>query len=160
MDVVYCPSPVGVLRIAGDAEAIRGIEFPRRGGWGAAEPSPPPAPRPLADAIRQLGEYFARRRRAFDLPLAPEGTEFQRRVWECLRAIPYGETISYGELARRVGRPAAARAVGAANGANPIPIVIPCHRVIGASGALIGFGGGLSVKSALLALEAPQLSLP
>ena len=107
----------------------------------------------LGEARRQLTEYFAGARRAFDLPLAASGTPFQRRVWEALRRIPYGETISYGELARRIGKPTASRAVGAANGRNPIAIVVPCHRVIGADGTLIGYGGGLPVKEALLALE-------
>lgn len=160
-DVGFCDSPVGMLRVSGTATAICRIEFPPLEGAGssAAASLAPPARGPVADALRQLAEYFARRRRAFDLPLAPEGTPFQRRVWECLRAIPYGGTISYGELARRIGSPSSARAVGAANGANPIPIVIPCHRVIGATGALTGFGGGLAVKAALLALEAPQLPL-
>jgi methylated-DNA-[protein]-cysteine S-methyltransferase len=110
-------------------------------------------------AVKQLREYFAGRRAEFDLPLAPEGTEFQRTVWRNLQDIPYGETISYGELAKRVGNPKASRAVGAANGQNPIPIVIPCHRVIGANGKLTGFGGGLPTKEALLALETKQLRL-
>ena len=100
---------------------------------------------------RALGEYFAGERRAFDMPLAMEGSEFQRSVWRALVAIPYGETISYGELARRVG--SVARAVGLANGANPLPIIVPCHRVIGADGSLTGFGGGLGIKRALLELE-------
>jgi methylated-DNA-[protein]-cysteine S-methyltransferase len=109
--------------------------------------------------VRQLREYFAGQRTRFDLPLHPAGTAFQRDVWSELQRIPYGETISYGELARRVGHPAAARAVGAANGANPIPIVIPCHRVIGANGKLTGFGGGIPVKQKLLALESRQGAL-
>jgi methylated-DNA-[protein]-cysteine S-methyltransferase len=107
----------------------------------------------VAEAVRQLSEYFAGERKEFDFPLAPEGTEFQRAVWKRLQEIPYGQTISYGELARRVGNPKASRAVGAANGKNPIPIVIPCHRVIGADGKLTGFGGGLPIKEALLAIE-------
>jgi methylated-DNA-[protein]-cysteine S-methyltransferase len=107
----------------------------------------------LTAAVRQLGEYFGGDRTAFDLDLAPQGTAFERRVWEELLAIPYGETRSYGEIARAIGRPEAARAVGAANGRNPIPIVIPCHRVLGASGALTGFGGGLDTKRWLLEHE-------
>jgi methylated-DNA-[protein]-cysteine S-methyltransferase len=103
--------------------------------------------------MRQLREYFAGKRAAFDLPLAPEGTAFQRSVWRQLQEIPYGETISYGELARRVGNPKASRAVGSANGANPVPIVIPCHRVIAGDGTLGGFGGGLLTKQTLLTLE-------
>lgn len=109
--------------------------------------------------FRQLDEYFAGTRTEFDLPLRLSGTDFQVEVWEQLRRIPYGETISYGELARRVDRPEAARAVGSANGQNPIAIVVPCHRVIGADGSLTGFGGGLDWKRRLLDLEQPQRSL-
>ncbi|MEJ2274283.1 MAG: methylated-DNA--[protein]-cysteine S-methyltransferase [Woeseiaceae bacterium] len=110
--------------------------------------------KPLAEACRQLREYFAGERREFDLPLSLTGTDFQVSVLRALRDIPYGETVSYGDIARRVGRPKAVRAVGAANGRNPIPIVIPCHRVIGSTGDLTGFGGGLDTKEALLRLEA------
>jgi methylated-DNA-[protein]-cysteine S-methyltransferase len=109
----------------------------------------------LEPARRQLEAYFRGELRDFDLPLAPRGTPFQLRVWAELRNIPYGRTISYGELSRRLGDPALTRAVGAANGANPISIIIPCHRVIGADGALVGYGGGLDVKRKLLDLEAP-----
>ena len=109
--------------------------------------------------IRQLEEYFDGKRKEFDLPLILEGTEFQLLVWRNLQKIPYGETVSYGQLARRIGSPEAARAVGLANGSNPIPIIIPCHRVIGSNGDLTGFGGGLPVKKKLLALESRQLSL-
>ena len=115
---------------------------------------------PVAEAVRQLLEYFALKRTSFDLPLAPEGTPFQRSVWRHLQDIPYGETISYGELAKRVGNPKASRAVGAANGKNPLPIVIPCHRVIGSNGTLTGFGGGLPTKEALLGLEKNALAVP
>ena len=127
---------------------------------------------PLAEVRRQLAEYFAGRRRDFDLPLAPRGTAFERQVWEALLAIPYGETRSYAEIARSIGHPDACRAVGRANGRNPIPIVIPCHRVIGSDGSLTGYGGGLDLKRLLLGLEgaawsgaaagraAPQLALP
>jgi methylated-DNA-[protein]-cysteine S-methyltransferase len=113
----------------------------------------------LGDWSAQLDEYFAGTRTTFDLPLQLHGTPFQVEVWEQLRRIPYGETISYGELAKRVDRPEAARAVGAANGQNPIAIVVPCHRVIGADGSLTGFGGGLPWKRWLLAREQPQGSL-
>ncbi|HZF11429.1 MAG TPA: methylated-DNA--[protein]-cysteine S-methyltransferase [Thermoanaerobaculia bacterium] len=106
-----------------------------------------------ATVTAQLAEYFAKQRKDFDLPLAPRGTEFQRRVWEELSRIPYGATLSYAELAHRVGRPGAARAVGRANGTNPIPVIIPCHRVIGADGSLTGYGGGMPLKKALLILE-------
>lgn len=108
---------------------------------------------PFAEAKRQLADYFAGALTEFDLPLAPEGTEFQRRVWAELMRIPFGVTISYGELARRIGQPGSARAVGLANGRNPISIVVPCHRVIGANGKLVGYGGGLPRKQALLSLE-------
>ena len=149
-------TPIGTMRIVGSARGIERVDLPRSAAnepdpsWRPAETSPPAA---LRDAELQLAEYFEGTRRDFDLPLSAEGTPFQRQVWDELRRIPYGETISYGELARRIGRPAASRAVGAANGRNPIAIVVPCHRVIGADGTLIGYGGGLPVKEALLALE-------
>jgi methylated-DNA-[protein]-cysteine S-methyltransferase len=123
---------------------------------GHALPRPPlddPEAPPLAAAAAQLDEYFAGERRDFDLELDLRGTEFQRAVWDELLRIPYGETMSYGELARRLGRPERVRAVGAANGRNPVAIVVPCHRVIGADGSLTGYGGGLDRKRALLAVE-------
>ena len=107
----------------------------------------------LLSAERQLGEYFRGERRLFDLPLAPRGTDFQQRVWQALREIPYGETRSYGQIAERIGQPTAVRAVGAANGRNPLSIIAPCHRVIGANGDLTGFAGGIETKRFLLALE-------
>ncbi|MCX7856303.1 MAG: methylated-DNA--[protein]-cysteine S-methyltransferase [Anaerolineae bacterium] len=110
-------------------------------------------PAALSEAVIQLREYFSRLRREFDLPLDLRGTPFQRRVWEELQRVLYGQTVVYSELARRVGRPGAARAVGHAVGANPIPIIVPCHRVVGADGSLVGYGGGLEIKSALLRLE-------
>lgn len=113
----------------------------------------------LEEAARQLMRYFAGELREFDLPLDLRGTEFQRRVWTELRAIPYGETCAYMDIARAIGRPSAIRAVGAANGRNPIPLVVPCHRVIGSSGKLVGFGGGLELKRLLLDLERPQMAL-
>ena len=150
----YVDTSIGAVLIAGDADAIRRIAFPKNGKPVRPEPGWEHASRgPVGEAIHQLREYFAGRRTGFELPLAPEGTPFQRAVWRQLQDIPYGGTISYGELARRVGNPKASRAVGAANGANPIPIVIPCHRVIAADGKLGGFGGGLPVKKALLELE-------
>jgi methylated-DNA-[protein]-cysteine S-methyltransferase len=154
----YCilDTPIGPLLIAGD-ESIRAIRFSENGKAARPEPEWIESSRGVVgQAVRQLKEYFAGKRADFDLPLAPEGTSFQRSVWERLREIPYGETISYGELAKRVGNPKASRAVGAANGCNPIPIVIPCHRVIGANGKLTGFGGGLPTKEKLLALESRQ----
>jgi O-6-methylguanine DNA methyltransferase len=114
------------------------------------------APEACTRVRDQLQAYLGRTRRSFDLELKPEGTAFQLRTWEALRSIPYGETISYGELASRVGDASAVRAVGQANNRNPIPIVIPCHRVIGADGALVGFGGGLAIKGMLLDLEKGQ----
>jgi methylated-DNA-[protein]-cysteine S-methyltransferase len=141
-------SPIGPLELEADADSLVAIRF------GAAEPAEvPPHTGLFAEAALQLDEYFAGRRRRFDLPLAMRGTEFQIAVWRALQTIPYGETWSYAELARRIGRPSAVRAVGAANGANPLPIVVPCHRVIGSSGSLVGFGGGLETKRRLLALE-------
>ena len=149
-------SPIGTLRLVGGEESIARIELPNR----AAE-SPNPAwapsngalPAALREAKRQLGEYFDGRRQEFDLPLGAGGTEFQQRVWTELRRIPFGETISYGELAARIGKPRASRAVGAANGRNPLPVVVPCHRVISHDGKLGGYGGGLPTKQALLDLE-------
>jgi methylated-DNA-[protein]-cysteine S-methyltransferase len=160
MNYTYLDTPIGTLLIAGDAEAVRRIDFPKNGKASTpGEDWTESARGPVGQAVKQLREYFAGQRADFDLPLLPEGTEFQRSVWRNLQDIPYGETISYGELAKRVGNPKASRAVGAANGQNPIPIVIPCHRVIGANGKLTGFGGGLPTKEALLALETRQLKL-
>jgi methylated-DNA-[protein]-cysteine S-methyltransferase len=155
MNYCYLDSPIGTLLIAGDDQAIHRIEFPKNGAPGRPEPGwSESSAGPIAEAVRQLREYFAGERTEFDLALAPDGTAFQRSVWRRLQDIPYGETISYGELAKRIGNPKASRAVGAANGCNPLPIVIPCHRVIGADGKLTGFGGGLPTKEKLLALEA------
>jgi methylated-DNA-[protein]-cysteine S-methyltransferase len=156
----YCvmETSLGPLLLAGDREAIRYIKFPRNGTARKPEPEwQESATGAVREAVKQLREYFAGRRTEFDLPVAPEGTVFQCSVWRQLQNIPYGETISYGELARRVGNPNASRAVGAANGKNPIPIVIPCHRVIGSNGRLVGFGGGLPIKEALLTLEQAPL---
>ncbi len=149
----YADSPVGTLLIAGDAAGLRLVNF--HGGRHRVSPDKSWRldERAFADAIGQLQAYFAGELRQFHLKVAPEGTPFQQAVWRQLQSIPYGETISYGELARRVGKPLAARAVGAANGCNPLPIVVPCHRVVGANGSLVGFGGGLPIKAALLALE-------
>jgi methylated-DNA-[protein]-cysteine S-methyltransferase len=146
-------SPVGPLRLVATAEALTAIEFASADGPPPAPPEWEPARAPFDEAIRQLSAYFRGALRRFDLPLAPEGTAFQQAVWTALGEIPFGETVSYGALARQIGRPRAVRAVGAANGRNPIPIVIPCHRVIGSDGRLTGYGGGLPVKAALLALE-------
>jgi methylated-DNA-[protein]-cysteine S-methyltransferase len=139
--------------LVGTAEAMSAIWLPS--GRDRLEPDPRwiETAAPFGEAVRQLDAYFAGTLRQFDLPLAPAGTPFQQRVWQGLREIPYGETVSYKELARWIGRPSAVRAVGAANGQNPLAIVIPCHRVIGSDGRLVGYGGGLAAKSALLELE-------
>jgi methylated-DNA-[protein]-cysteine S-methyltransferase len=152
-------SPVGPLLLAGDEAGLRSIVF--AGGRGNAQPGPGwrEDRAPLADTIRQLHAYFVGELEEFTVPIAPQGTPFQLCVWRHLRDIPYGGTVSYGELARRLGNPNGSRAVGLANGANPIPIVIPCHRVIGSNGKLTGYGGGLPIKEKLLALERGQLRL-
>ena len=150
-------SPVGRLRLIESGESLVGIWF--ESGRDAARNPATMLNKPSGLLVRvrcQLEEYFAGLRREFDLPLSPAGTDFQLRVWRRLIQIPYGETTTYGALAADLGNPNASRAVGLANGSNPIPIVIPCHRVIGADGTLTGFGGGLPVKSALLELERAQ----
>lgn len=150
------PSPVGELLLAADDDALTDLRFAPHAAdptWRRDDAHPV-----LAAARAQLDAYFAGARTPFDLPLAPRGTPFQQRVWAELRRIPHGATLSYGALARRVGDPRASRAVGAANGRNPIAIVVPCHRVIGAAGALTGFGGGIERKRWLLAHEGrPEL---
>jgi methylated-DNA-[protein]-cysteine S-methyltransferase len=146
-------SPIGDLVVSGDAGHVTELLLPNV-ARGVGAPSERRAVRgPVADAAKQLDEYFAGRRRAFDLPLSVSGTPFQEQVWLTLAEIPYGETISYAELARWVGRPQAFRAVGQANGANPIAIILPCHRVIAADGSIGGYGGGLPTKRRLLDLE-------
>jgi methylated-DNA-[protein]-cysteine S-methyltransferase len=150
----YIDTPIGELLLAGEEGALSMIGFPKGSMRRDPEPDWIYNEKPLAEARRQLTEYFAGERKAFDLPLQLSGTEFQVSVLEALQNIPYGETVSYGEIARRIGRPKAMRAVGAANGRNPIPIVVPCHRVIGSSGDMTGFGGGIDTKEALLRLEA------
>lgn len=148
------PSPVGPLRVAASDAGLHAIEFPgNRHPVKQCTPWQPGEHPLLRQTQAQLDAYFAGRLQVFDLPLAPHGTAFQRQVWQALAQIPFGQTWSYLQLARRVGRPTAARAVGAANGRNPLPIVLPCHRVIGANGALTGFGGGLPTKAFLLTLE-------
>jgi methylated-DNA-[protein]-cysteine S-methyltransferase len=149
-------SPVGPLLLVGDEDALTRLEFARDAeipdGW-------------QRDDLRfsaehgQLDEYFSGTRTGFDFPLRLEGAAFDRAVWAALREIPYGTTASYGEIAARIGKPGRARAVGAANARNPIAIVVPCHRVIGAHGALTGYGGGLDLKRALLALEGSMLGV-
>jgi methylated-DNA-[protein]-cysteine S-methyltransferase len=152
-------SPIGPLLLAGDECGLRQVHFVN--GRHSAKPDPAwiDNPGPLQETTRQLRAYFAGDLDTFDLSLAPEGTVFQLKVWNELCKIPYGDTISYGELARRIGNPSASRAVGLANGSNPIPIIIPCHRVLGSNGKLTGYGGGLPIKEKLLALEKRQLRL-
>ena len=152
-------SPVGALLLAGESNALRRVSFENGKRTTPAQPDWKLDKEPFSEVIRQLQAYFRGELKEFDLPLAMEGTEFQLRVWNALRAIPYGETISYARLAERIGNPKAVRAVGLANGSNPIPIIVPCHRVIGSDGSLTGFGGGLSTKKMLLELENKQLSL-
>ncbi len=149
----HMDSPIGRLLLAGDEDGISLISFPTGSRARAAETGWRKDPGPFVEAERQLGAYFAGELTEFDLPLAPRGTPFQLSVWRALCRIPYGETVSYGAIAQTIGRPSASRAVGAANGANPLPIVVPCHRVIGSTGKLTGFGGGLDTKAALLGLE-------
>jgi methylated-DNA-[protein]-cysteine S-methyltransferase len=146
--------------LAGDDDALCLVSFPE----GSMRRDPDPDwiynEKPFALARQQLTEYFAGERREFDLPLKLSGTEFQMSVLHALQHIPYGETTSYAEIAERIGRPKAVRAVGAANGRNPLPIIVPCHRVIGSHGELTGFGGGLDTKEALLRLEAEHSQFP
>ena len=145
----YMESPVGQLLLAGDDDGLQRVGFVKQ-----AETLPDAQPGSLLrNAVEQLKAYFAGDLRKFDLPLRMQGTPFQLAVWRALQDIPYGETTSYGEMARRVGNPKGSRAVGLANGSNPIAIVVPCHRVIGSNGKLTGFGGGLPTKERLLALE-------
>ena len=153
----FVETPIGPLLVAGDGHRLKEVHFP---------PSEPEDDwthdaRAFDGVARQLGEYFEGKRRTFDVELDLDGTPFQLQVWSALQRIPYGEVRSYAEIARSIRRPKAVRAVGAANGANPIPIIVPCHRVIGSNGSLTGFGGGLDVKRKLLDLEtrgyAPRL---
>jgi methylated-DNA-[protein]-cysteine S-methyltransferase len=156
----YLDTPIGELLLAGDDDALCLVGFPEGSMRRDPEPDWIYNEKPFAVARQQLTEYFAGERREFDLPLKLNGTEFQMSVLRALQQIPYGETTSYAEIAERVGRPKAVRAVGAANGRNPIPIIVPCHRVIGSHGELTGFGGGLDTKEALLRLEAEHSQFP
>jgi len=152
---LYLETPIGLLTIESDGEAITLIDLPdtntKRPRNAAVDDSS--QPEVVNQAAAQLNEYFAGERTEFDLPFVLNGTDFQKDVWVALGEIPYGKTISYAELAEMVGRPTAFRAVGQANGANPIPIVLPCHRVIASGGGIGGYGGGLEMKRKLLALE-------
>lgn len=153
------PSPLGDLLLTGDGRHLTGLYMtphahgPARGATWVRDDAA------FADAVRQLQEYFDGIRVTFEIPLAPDGTEFQRRVWMALRDIPYAQTVSYGDVARDIGNPKGVRAVGLANGRNPISIIVPCHRVIGSNGALTGYGGGLERKQWLLAHEARHAGL-
>jgi len=149
--VWYYDTSIGRVGIAEEDGAITDLFFPQEGRPPQGEESETPT---LQEAARQLREYLAGERQAFDLKLNPRGTAFQLQDWEALRTIPYGETRSYGQVAAQIGRPKACRAVGLANNRNPISIIIPCHRVIGANGSLVGYGGGLELKRKLLDLEA------
>lgn len=146
MPCLFYDSPIGPMTLVQEGEALTRLDFD--------VPSQPEEATPLLlEACRQLREYFAGERKVFALPLAPEGTAFQKKVWAALRDIPWGETRSYGDIARAIGKPAASRAVGMANGRNPLPIFIPCHRVIGTNGSITGYSGGLEKKRFLLRLE-------
>lgn len=150
MNILTIDSPLGPLQLSSDGEHLTEINFPDQH---RAEPDSASPDSVLRAARTQLDEYFAGRRQRFDLPLAASGTPFQESVWQALAAIPWGEVRSYRDIACAIGKPKAVRAVGAANGRNPLPIVVPCHRVIGADGSLTGFGGGLPLKVQLLTLE-------
>jgi methylated-DNA-[protein]-cysteine S-methyltransferase len=149
MQYFFHDSPVGIITLVEENQQLIGLHFGEQRPDGAIERESPI----IAETRRQLDEYFVVKRKCFTVPLAPAGTAFRRKIWELLLDIPYGETISYGELARRAGNPNASRAVGGANHHNPLAIVIPCHRVIGAGGQLVGYGGGLAITEFLLKLE-------
>ena len=153
-------SPIGELLLTGDGHALHGLHMTEGRRPVGIDPAWQRSDEAFAAVRAQLSEYFAGERTRFEVALDMAGTPFQRRVWAELEAIPYGETISYGELARRVGQPSAARAVGLANGRNPVAVIVPCHRVIGADGSLTGYGGGMERKEILLGLERGEARLP
>lgn len=155
----WMESPTGKLLLLADDGGLRAVSFAHGRTPVTVSAEWKHGGTPLNEPLRQLRAFFGGELRCFDLALNPQGTEFQQRVWKGLLEIPYGQTISYGELARRLGNPAASRAVGLANGSNPIAIIIPCHRVIGSSGKLTGYGGGLENKRWLLDFERSQLRL-
>ena len=146
-------SPTGPLTLVAQDGVLAGLYMEQQRHRPAQETFGEPDPSPFGEVITQLGEYFDSARKEFDLPLSLNGTEFQRTVWQELCTIPYGETVTYGELAEQIGKPGASRAVGLANGKNPVGIIVPCHRVIGSTGDLTGYGGGLDRKRMLLAFE-------
>ena len=149
----YIDSPLGRMFVQGDGEFVTGLFMPKHKGWTGPDPSWQQSDASFAAVREQLAEYFAGERQTFDVPLKLAGTPFQQRVWQELVRIPFGTTITYGELARRLGQPTASRAVGHANGRNPISIIVPCHRVIGADGKLTGYAGGIDKKQWLLDWE-------
>jgi len=163
MQIRHLDSPIGVLTLVASDEGLTHVLFedqePVDAGLPVDLPETDDHPA-LEAAASQLGEYFAGSRKAFDLPLDLRGTDFQKDAWRALATVPYGETRSYGEQAEAIGRPGAFRAVGAANGRNPIPVILPCHRIVGADGSLTGFAGGLDTKRRLLDLEQAQQGLP
>ncbi|MCU1375133.1 MAG: methylated-DNA (protein)-cysteine S-methyltransferase [Actinomycetia bacterium] len=159
MRYTHVDSPIGRLLLVGRPGRLAGLYVADHEGCRAPEPTWTEDAEPFAGVVAQLEEYFEGRRTVFDLDLELEGTPFQRTVWAALQDIPYGETRGYGQLARAIGRPTASRAVGAANGSNPISIIVPCHRVIGADGSLTGYGWGTERKSWLLDHERAQASL-
>jgi len=146
-------SPLGQIFLQGDGQLLTGLFMPQHKGWRGPDASWQPSDAPFSIVRQQLAEYFAGERQQFDVPLKLAGTPFQQRVWHELVRIPFGTTITYAQLAQRIGQPTASRAVGHANGRNPISILVPCHRVIGADGKLTGYGGGLDKKEWLLAWE-------
>jgi methylated-DNA-[protein]-cysteine S-methyltransferase len=154
--MIVIETPIGNLHVVFDEEG-RLCELGFRPSSRRVDESSSSTPRRLDDLSTQLHDYFSGSRKTFDYPLAPKGTPFQLAVWNALLEIPYGDTVTYAQLAQRIGKPAAVRAVGAANGANPIPVIIPCHRVIGSNGTLTGYGGGIERKQWLLALEGRRL---
>jgi methylated-DNA-[protein]-cysteine S-methyltransferase len=156
----FLKTPIGDLLLAGDEQGLSLVAFPEGSMRRDPEPDWIHSDKPFVEARAQLTAYFDGTLRDFDLPLKPDGTKFQLDVLAELQKIPYGTTASYGDIAKRIGRPKAVRAVGAANGRNPLPIIIPCHRVIGSGGALTGFGGGLPTKEALLRLEMENSQFP
>lgn len=150
-------SPLGELTLVARDGVLAGLYLPEHRHRPALETFGERDSSPFGEVVVQLAEYFAGRRREFDLPLSMAGTPFQRTVWDALREIPLGETVSYGELAARIGRPTASRAVGLANGKNPISVIVPCHRVVGSTGGLTGYGGGIERKRMLLGFERGDL---
>jgi methylated-DNA-[protein]-cysteine S-methyltransferase len=152
-------SPIGRIVVEGDEDAVTGLYLPAHKGWNGTAEGSRPSDRCFTNVLSQLEQFFAGERQTFDVPLRSAGTPFQERVWQALGTIPYGKTMTYAQLAGRVGQPGASRAVGAANGRNPISILVPCHRVVGTNGRLTGYAGGLGAKQWLLEWEARHASV-